>query len=115
MVLAPRIEDVQMRGVHYRKKTQAQLNQEMVQGVARLLCADCKLPEDFFLGRYKRILDDTICHIKPPAPIISERVQLVAAVVAAATSAAAATSETGRKRRKMEKHVTFKEEVDIIE
>ena len=110
MVLAPRIEDVQMRGVHYRKKTQAQLNQEMVQGVARLLCADCKLPEDFFLGRYKRILDDTICHIKPPAPIISERVQLVAAVVRTATS-----EKTSVKRRKAGKHVTFNDEIVYIE
>ena len=110
VVLAPRIPDTTLEGVHLARKSQRILNKEMVQGVGRLLCADCRLPEEFFLRAYKRILDGTICHLKPPVPQMSEAMALVTAV-----ALTAAPQEQKRKKQKTSKKVTFKEEIVYIE
>ena len=109
VVLAPAVGGACVSGVHLEPVSQRQLNKEVVAGVARLLCEDCRLPDEFLLGAYKRILDSTICSLKPPKPRVSERVTFVAAVLRRV-----APSTSIKRKRLQKKRVTFAEVVTYI-
>ena len=66
VVLAPRVENTAVAGVHLAPTSQTQFNRQVAEGVARLLCQDCGLPPVYFKQRYSHILRKTICHLKPP-------------------------------------------------
>ena len=110
VVLAPAVGGAEVDGVHLVAVAQRQLNREVAAGVARLLCNECRLPDDFLLGAYKRILDDTICSLRPQRPRVSERVAFVAAVLRRA-----APEQSVKRKRVQRKHVTFAEGVTFME
>ena len=66
VILAPRVEDTAINGVHLAPTSQPQYNKQVVTGVARLLCRECGLPSFYLKQRYWNILGSTMCSIKPP-------------------------------------------------
>ena len=66
VVVAPRVECTTVEGVHLAPASQAQYNAQVVQGVARMVCRDCKLPQLYLNRSYRNILGETLCHLRPP-------------------------------------------------
>ena len=67
VVFAPWVDQVHLSGVHLGAVQQQQFNRQVVAAAARLICADCALPQDYLASRHTNILQcTTICHLKPP-------------------------------------------------
>ena len=66
VVVAPKVESTAVEGVHLAPASQAQYNAQVVRGIARVLCRDCRLPQLYLKCLYRSILEDTVCQLRPP-------------------------------------------------
>ena len=107
IILAPNLDKPKISGVHLAPVSQRQFNNEVRHGVARILCRECKLPDEFILPAFKNILGKTICKLRPKQSYTREESIIRAAITMGG-------SLKRQKTTKSYKKVSFNEIVEYI-